>query len=305
MPAVCCKKRASPANCAVSDAGDETGKLATSLDGLLGGRLPIRQPGRGHRAGSDAILLAAAAPAEGVDRIVDLGAGVGAVGLAILQRLRGASADLVERDAALAALAEENAMRNGLQAQTRIHSLDFMQARDRRNAGLRDGAADLVVTNPPFFEAANVRASPNARKASAHVFAGGPPVSPGKTALEAWIIACLALLCGGGRFIMIHRAGRARWDSRRIRAAAGLGMRSCPFTRTQAPAHRILVAGVKGARGPISLRAALTLHDRSGAFTPLAEAIHRGEALIDWGVTKGGRRINRRLRRVDRRAPPH
>ena len=55
----------------------------------------------------------------------------------------------------------------------------------------------------------------------------------------------------------------------------------------EAAAHRILIAGVKGARGPIRLRPGLVLHDASGAFTPLAEAIHRGEALIDWGGERG------------------
>ena len=61
---------------------------ATSRDELLGGRLVLRQPFKGHRVGSDAILLAAAAPRGGVKRLVDVGAGVGAVGLAMLQRDR-------------------------------------------------------------------------------------------------------------------------------------------------------------------------------------------------------------------------
>jgi tRNA1(Val) A37 N6-methylase TrmN6 len=53
--------------------------------------------------------------------------------------------------------------------------------------------------------------------------------------------------------------------------------------RADAPAHRVLIAGVKGARGPLSLRSALVLHDEKGAFTPKADALHRGEATIDWG----------------------
>ena len=52
----------------------------TSEDAILGGRLRIRQPLRGHRVGHDAILLAAATAARSGELAVDLGAGVGAAG---------------------------------------------------------------------------------------------------------------------------------------------------------------------------------------------------------------------------------
>jgi tRNA1(Val) A37 N6-methylase TrmN6 len=259
----------------------------TSDDALLGGRLIVRQPVKGHRVGSDAILLAAAAPAVGVSRLVDVGAGIGAVGLAALRRMGAAHADLVERDADLAALAGQNAARNGFAAQTRVLCVDIGDAQAKREAGLVDAAADLVVTNPPFFDAQNVRISPVARKANAHVF-DNPAAGAGEQPLASWIVASLALLRAGGRFVMIHRpdalAQILAAFGRRLGAAAILPV----HPNAEAAAHRILVAGVKGARGPTSLRPGLVLHDASGAFTPLAEAIHRGEALIDWG--EGGRR---------------
>ena len=58
-------------------------------DGVLGGRLKLLQPRRGHRFGHDAILLAAAVAAEPGEHTVDLGAGVGAAGLALAQRVPG------------------------------------------------------------------------------------------------------------------------------------------------------------------------------------------------------------------------
>ncbi|WP_158815980.1 tRNA1(Val) (adenine(37)-N6)-methyltransferase [Methylocapsa sp. S129] len=265
----------------MSDPADRPGDFATSDDTLLGGRLNIRQPVKGHRAGSDAILLAAAAPRDGVSRLVDVGAGVGSVGLAALQRISGASADLVEKDADLAALAEQNAALNGLERRTRVLRVDITQARDRRSAGLIDDDADLVLTNPPFFDAQSVRASPDARRATAHVFDKSP--AGAGAALEGWIVACFALLRAGGRFVMIHRPDALAQIlgafGRRIGSVAVLPI----HPNAQAPAHRLLVTGVKGARGPISLRPGLILHDDAGAFTPAAEAIHRGEALIDWG----------------------
>jgi tRNA1(Val) A37 N6-methylase TrmN6 len=43
-------------------------------------------------------------------------------------------------------------------------------------------------------------------------------------------------------------------------------------------ATRILLRGVKGSKAPLKLCAPLALHAEGGCFTPLAEAIHRGEA---------------------------
>ena len=58
-------------------------------DAVLGGRLRLRQPRRGHRVGHDAILLAASCPARPGDKVADLGAGVGAAGLILDTVTRG------------------------------------------------------------------------------------------------------------------------------------------------------------------------------------------------------------------------
>ena len=80
-------------------------------DAALGGRLHLLQPRRGHRFGHDGILLAAATPARDGDRIADLGAGVGAAGLALASRVPGVRVTLVEIDARLAASEEAFARR--------------------------------------------------------------------------------------------------------------------------------------------------------------------------------------------------
>src|SRR3569833_946148 len=69
---------------------------AFSDDAFLGGRLRLRQPRSGHRAGHDAMLLAAATAACPGDRVADLGAGVGAAGQALAWRVRGNALTMVE-----------------------------------------------------------------------------------------------------------------------------------------------------------------------------------------------------------------
>src|SRR5580704_18607950 len=79
-------------------------------DAFLGGQLRLRQLKSGHRAGHDAMLLAAATPARPGDRVADFGAGVGAAGLAVARRVAGIDLVLVEIDADLANLARGHAV---------------------------------------------------------------------------------------------------------------------------------------------------------------------------------------------------
>src|SRR5207237_1286724 len=97
-----------------------------SEDAVLGGTLRLRQPRRGHRVGHDAILLAAFCPARLGDRVVELGAGVGAAGLALAVRVPGATVTLIEIDPTTAALAGENAKLNGMAERVRAVALDVL-----------------------------------------------------------------------------------------------------------------------------------------------------------------------------------
>src|SRR4030081_2765588 len=102
--------RASPTNCGpMTDPGRDF-----TEDAFLGGQLRLRQPKSGHRAGHDAMLLAAATSARAGDRLVDFGAGVGAAGLAVAKRVSGIKIVLVEIDAVLASLARGNADANAI-----------------------------------------------------------------------------------------------------------------------------------------------------------------------------------------------
>src|SRR6201996_8069727 len=109
----------SATNCGpMTEAGLSAGEFTE--DAFLGGRLRLRQPKAGHRAGHDAILLAAATPAKSGDRVGDFGAGVGAAGLALVTRVGGLKLQLVEIDPELAGLARENARANDIAAEVAV-----------------------------------------------------------------------------------------------------------------------------------------------------------------------------------------
>ncbi len=244
-------------------------------DRLLDGRLTLAQPATGHRAGTDAILLAASAPEGFAGHAVDLGSGVGTVGLAVAAMEPHARVTLVEIDPAMAALARRNVAANGRDGRVDVVEADILsRPAARRAAGLAAGSATLVLTNPPFDTAGRVRASPDAARRTAHVMGEGD--------LDRWIRCALDLLAPRGTLLCIHRAAAlpallAALD-RRFGAVAARPV----LPREGAAATRVLVKAVKGSRAPFSLLAPLALHGPDGAFTPTAEAIHRGAARLGW-----------------------
>jgi tRNA1(Val) A37 N6-methylase TrmN6 len=243
--------------------------MSETLDEISGLGLALRQMRAGHRVGLDAVLLAAAAGrAQGL--VVDVGAGVGAIGLALARRFPDVRADLVEIDEATAALARDNAATNGLTERVRIVVADVTSAPARRAAGLVDGGADLVVTNPPFYRPGDTRVSPDPARARAHSLAEG--IDP----LGLWLKASLALLAPGGRFAMIHRPDALPAIYAALAGRLGDVAVLPVYPREGADAIRVLVTGAKGSRAPARLRPALVLHEADGRATPRAQAIHEG-----------------------------
>jgi tRNA1(Val) A37 N6-methylase TrmN6 len=245
-----------------------------SEDSYLGGRLRLRQKRDGHRAGSDAILLAAAAPEKISGIALDLGAGVGAAGLALAALRPELSFGLVENDPDLAALARDNLALNGMTPRGAVYEADLLDREARRFAGLADAEAALVITNPPFFEEASVRVSPDAGKRAAHVMAKGVD-------LDAWIAAALALLADGGVFIIVHRPENLPAMLEALAGRVGEITLKPVQPHVEKPATRLLLRARKGSRAPLSLMEPLVLHDDKG-FTRTADAIHRGAALVTW-----------------------
>ncbi len=244
----------------------ETANPLTTEDAFFSGRLRLRQRAKGHRAGSDAVLLACATPA-GAQRIADLGAASGAVGLMAAQLNPQARITLLEREAALVALAEENIVLNGFPARIEARCVDVFHLGPVQE--LRE-VHDAVLSNPPFFSPGSGSPSPEPGRASAHHMAGD---------LHRWVSGMLTLLSPGGEAVMIHRADHLE----AVLAAFGgrLGALSLRFIhpRRGQAAGRVLIAAIKGSRGPLVVLPPLVLHEGE-RFTTQAAALHAGEARL-------------------------
>ncbi|HEY0234457.1 MAG TPA: methyltransferase [Afipia sp.] len=240
-----------------------------SEDAFLGGALRLRQFKRGHRAGHDAILLAAATSARPGDRVVEFGTGAGAAGLALARRIPGVDLVLVEIDSALADLARDNAALNAIPAN--VVTLDVTASAEAfAQAGLPPDSADAILMNPPFNPASRHQTSPDAGRAAAHIDSG--------ETLERWIHAARRLLKPKGALTLIWRAeGLGDVLTLLGRGFGGIGVTPVYSDPTSA-AIRVLVRAAKGSRAPMELFPPLALNDQAGQPTSRARAILAGQS---------------------------
>jgi tRNA1(Val) A37 N6-methylase TrmN6 len=245
-----------------------TDVLETSEDAVLGGRLRLRQPLAGHRVGHDAILLAAATAARADEHAIDLGAGVGAAGLALAARVAGLKVTLVEIDAALCRLAADNARLNRLDDRVNVLACDAEDVEALAAAGLAPGCADRVLMNPPFHDATRQNLSPDPRRRLAHAAAPG--------LLRRWIAGAAHLLKPQGVLSLIWRADALAEVQSALTAEFGGIAVLLVYPRPDAPAIRVLVRAVKSGGGAGVTYPGLILNDQHGKPTAAAEAVLRG-----------------------------
>lgn len=246
-------------------------------DAFLGDQLMLLQPARGYRAGLDAVLLAAAVPLPADAKpfeVLDVGAGVGVVGLCLARRAGQARVTLVERDASLAELAGENAARNGLADRVCVVEADVMAPLSRApDLKARAESFDVVISNPPYHEAEAGTLAADVRKAGSHAMPSG--------SLERWLRFMASMTKPGGTMLLVHRAEALGAVLEACRRRFG-GVCVLPLhPRAGASANRIIITATRGSRAPLILRPGIVLHADGGEFTPRIEAaLRHGAALV-------------------------
>ena len=243
---------------------------AVTEDRLLDGRVRLRQPTRGYRAGLDAALLGAACDARPGQRVLEAGCGAGGALLAAAARRPDVRFVGVERDAAALALARENIALNGFG--DRVEAIEGDVAVRFSNLDLEP--FDAAMTNPPFFDDPDSLRGPAPDRRAAWMADDG---------LAAWIGFLSKGVREGGTLTLIHRADRLADILALLGEKCGsIQVRPIhPFA--DQPAKRILVRAIKTGKAPLRLLPPLVLHDRDGdKHRPEVEAILRGEAGVDW-----------------------
>jgi tRNA1(Val) A37 N6-methylase TrmN6 len=248
----------------------------SSVDAFHRGAFFLVQPAsKGHRAGLDAMVLAAAVPNGFSGRLADLGAGAGAAGLAVAVRCPDASIVLVEREPAMLDYARQGlALPENIAFRDRVAVLDAdvtLSGEARSAAGLPDRSFDHAIMNPPF-NSADDRATPDDLRKGAHV------MHPAM--FDEWIRTAAAILKPDGALALIARPVSLQPILAALAGRFGEARIVPIHPRADEEAIRVVVRAKKGSRGGLALCPPLVLHESGRAFTQRADAICNGKASL-------------------------
>ena len=249
-------------------------ELETTEDTLLGGRVKLVQPRSGYRVAIDPVLLAASVEAAPGERILDVGAGCGAIGLCLVARLGDVFVQGLDVQPELVALAAFNARNNGWLdfMSTAQHDIESSSIAPLLAERLMPESYDQVVTNPPYLPANTGNRPLDRMRALATV--------ESTANLDEWLKFSLNRLKPGGLLTMVHRADRLDEILALLKNRGGDTVIFPLWPGVGKDAHRVLVRTRKGADGPLRMASGLLLHDGTDKYTSAAEQILReGQAL--------------------------
>ena len=242
-----------------------------SKDEFLGGLLTLKQPIKGYRITSDSIFLAASISVKKGEKILDVGAGTGAILSFIAARLGEGIKTLtlhgVEIQDDLIALARENGP----------DFISYFNGNIFRDIdGCKANCYDHVISNPPYYEKGKTNPSPYKTKAVAQ---GGDMVD-----LDLWIERSMRMVRPKGYLTVVHRADRLGDIVKIMSKKAGAIIIYPLYSKVGKDANRVIIRAQKDANGPLTLKSGMVVHKCDGSYSDEAEDILRRVHYLD--ITK-------------------
>ncbi len=184
-----------------------------TIDYITGG-WRLAQRTKGHRHSTDDLLTGwyAAEIQPGAQRLLDLGAGIGGVGLIALWRSPGATLVAIEAQEVSFELLEGNIARNSLGDRVRVIHRDLREVR-------LDEQFDLVTGSPPYWDVSQGVVPADSQKAHARFELRGT--------VHDYAIAARAHLAENGRFVLCFPTVQ------RARCEAALAAADLTLTRSR------------------------------------------------------------------------
>lgn len=236
-------------------------RYGETLDDLIIGGLKIIQPREGYRFSIDAVLLAHFADLLGVNKVVDLGTGNGIIPLLLSQRDPGIRILGIDIQPAMVDRAGRSVRMNNLQ-----NRIDIQHADIRRLQEILPGEiAELVLSNPPFWERGKGHVNRNQEEAIArHEL---------QLTLEELVAGATHLLVPEGAVALIHRAARLA-DIADTVNRQGLSLSKMRMVHSYAdrPANLVLVEARPGHKWKTEVMPPLIIYS---AFNSFSDEIRR------------------------------
>jgi tRNA1Val (adenine37-N6)-methyltransferase len=227
-----------------------------TIDSVFDGRIQVKQEQDGYRFSIEAVILAYFAGQIPAEKILDLGTGCGIIPLVLAYRDPRVRVVGIEVQPALAELARLNVHENHLADRITILCQDMKDV----NQAETSGPVDLVLANPPFYQAHSGRINPNHQRAVArHEI---------KITLPDVIDAACRMLPQGGMFLAVYSVERMVDMLTEMRRAK-LEPRVVRMLQSgkDVPARFFLVEGVKEGKPAIKMPPPLVICREDGSYT--------------------------------------
>ena len=241
-------------------------------DEFLGGKLLIKQPRNGYRAGVGPVLLAASVNAKPMQSVLELGCGVGVASLCLGRRVPDLQLTGIEIQSDLAQLAQENAAHNQLTMNVVIGDLAVLPQ------GLKSSQFDHVIANPPYFDRLKTTPTPDPSRER----------SMGEqTPLKSWASVAAKRVKPKGYVHFIFRSERLPELLNALPKELG-SLRILPFSARVGRASELLILRArKSGRAGFCLEAPIVMHKGTehttdgDSYTDLVSQVLRHGAQIE------------------------
>lgn len=234
---------------------------------FLGGAVEVRQPVDGYRAGSDTVFLAATISAQRGEKILDLGCGVGTLGLLVKHHLPEVHITGLDVQQDMLDFAEWNARHNTLSMSFVTHDV----ANTHIGLGLPLDSFDQVVTNPPYFLGDAMAKTPDRHRSRSMV----------DVDLMLWIKFCHIMLRARGILTLIYPARSMDDVIQALKVHYFGAVQVFPlWPKAGVSAKRVIIRARKNVQSPAQMVPGLTLHEDCGQYTVLADNILRGKDVL-------------------------
>lgn len=204
---------------------------------------------------TDTFLLGGFAAPKKNDRVCDLGAGIGLLGLLLLARQETLTVTDIDISPEACRLAEENFAVNGLAG----HRVLCADLRDRHTLPTA-GSFDMVVANPPYFDVHRGAVASGQR---------GRQRSELSCSIEDVCAAAAYLLRSGGQLCLVYRAERLA-ELIRLLTAAHLEPKELQFVQKHmdTPPRLLLLRCRKDGGAGLTVQPPLVTHNADGSEAP-------------------------------------
>jgi tRNA1Val (adenine37-N6)-methyltransferase len=228
-------------------------------DTFLNGRLKIRQPKSGYRFSIDSVIAANLARIKPGERILDIGTGCGIISLILACRHPDITLFGVEIQPDLADIAARNVSENNLGHRITVICQDICTI----TPDLTAGCVDVVICNPPHFEADSGRINPDMGVAIArHEI---------KMTTDDLVRAAYRMLAPNGRLMVIYPAWRMT-DIIILMREAGIEPKKAVliYSKPEENAIRVMVEGAKDGRKGLIAAPPFYIYDQNGRYSSVA-----------------------------------